>query len=909
MSSKIQVSRGDIVEKQKTRPLVQGELFWQRKGDGEGSPWDEGTLYFGDPNLDLSNNYVPIAGARTYKANVYKGAINNEVNINDPLFKHVRVGDFYVFAKSAKDVETADATDPIGFASVYDFRKNDILLITACDFDEETGISSNIDFIRIYGSSAFAEDVYFDKTGTNFDADHVDEALKELETEKLSYRGTLESQKDVMLANSDGQPHIGTLYLINKDDLDFSPYWVTAFSRSPKRGDFVAYPNAETGWTLIRSGNSDASDIDYNQYEEQVDNTANLMRNNAGDGATTFKPNHISELSSCKTIRDVIDYMASHKAQLDETGKVPLSQLHATVLGALQYKGIWNPLISDEGITDMTYQNEWPNTGHNEYDDEGNPKEIGSPANGDYYVVQIKTDTLDKDSSFVNIQYVDRNSFDGTSYTRTLELNNGDYIIWQQSDDEDGLDGHGGRWEKIDNSDRLGALAYSINAARDFSGQALYKSEVSELSLVGIPHFSASDKVSLVQEGANNVTIAGVRLVDQKLDDDGKIGFIPRYSQTRNTLENSWISTYIDNGEEQTHIDSNTVLGAANKDYDVTSYGSINIFPFFKGEEGLNDVVNKFISIFFKSDDPNELKKVSIVSNEHQTTSAVTIILPEEDSTVVGKLKGDSFNKDHILKSVKDGYATSTSIKEHLDEDGNPTVIEFESDNITSDNVNTRNIRFGEKEKEGVIYEDGNIPASEKTANLIANRYQEDNSHIEVVLPKKSGVLINAGDLLEDIHGTEKTLPIFGKEKIDEFGNAHSTLVDSKIKEIKSQLLANLELHIGDQDVRDSINESTYAEVKNDDTLNIGEHVVVGELNEDGSYNPKSLQVTKSLIMGNDKTAFAHLIAGREQSDTSQYRNAEDESPIPERDIKYYPPAASGVLLTDKSRIDGGLFI
>ena len=171
MASKLQLARGSLVGKQNNTPLIPSELFWvartsdENNANNEFSKWDEGTLYIGRPSINLARENekpVPIAGARNYFSLVNRGFLNAETSIQDFIFNHAMVGDFYIWLQDA----------PAGtFHNVDDFRKDDLLLIIENGGDGNINKNGNIidhskiKYKRINSSGGYADDVYFTKNG------------------------------------------------------------------------------------------------------------------------------------------------------------------------------------------------------------------------------------------------------------------------------------------------------------------------------------------------------------------------------------------------------------------------------------------------------------------------------------------------------------------------------------------------------------------------------------------------------------------------------------------------------------------------------------------------------------------------------------------------------------------------
>ena len=112
----------------------------------------------------------------------------------------------------------------------------------------------------------------------------------------------------------------------------------------------------------------------------------------------------------------------------------------------------------------------------------------------------------------------------------------------------------------------------------------------------------------------------------------------------------------------------------------------------------------------------------------------------------------------------------------------------------------------------------------------------------------------------------------------------------------------------------DENNKKVYTNTGTPDNVNIKTDTVIGEtaIGANGRYikTPRSLMVTKSLVLGNSNTNSTHIVPGRTLfPGSNQYRYAKDEARLPVKDVYVEMPAVSGVLLTDCSRIDGGLYV
>lgn len=1038
MAALIQISRGIRERYKEGRQLEQGTLFWQpvNKTDKDdnvnnpnGLPYDEGTLLIGDPTCDGGGEPIVIGSSRAGKALNYRGIIPQDVaDITHEMFKHARVGDFWQFDPS-ETVDQIPAPGQFRDKDKDNFKKFDLLIIVSVnmmkDANEELTGEVNITddppkYIKVSGGN-YAEDIVFDTTGTNFKAEYVDEALRELEAEKLSFRGNINSQTDVttMMTVDSKRPHIGSIYLITKDDIEFNTHdakFQNTIWKS-KKGDLAIWspnisddPNSplqsynpkldpavnpeiqECHWIRVASGYTDAVDIDYLQYVEQSRELREKM-----EGVGTFHEEHIAAASATKNVKEALDLLFHKKAQLDVHGKIPLSQLHDTVLGTMQYKGIWNPLndnITEDNINTLVpntetpirdlpeNQNPWPMTGHGDdyVDEDGNAHDDDhvnrKPSNGDYYVVQIAQNS---NSTTLNIKYHDKDSGTG----RILELNNGDWVVFQASNDEydstpnDGGDGHDGRWEKIDNTDRLTALGVIFNGElkpAKIDNETSYVGEYRE-ELTAVPFIRSSHKICIYEdvENSNTLTIAGVRLVDQRWDDGdphrSEDKRVPRYYGETNTIENSNILDYSENeynevgdapNEKFTVFESNISIGDEHNRKQGFVFGDFHLKPTVINVVG-NTYENSTIQYEFL-DGEGGVRRTIVKADDGTnlpTATEATITLPDATSKVIGKLEGITLVKNMVPKIDRDGYIKDSTIREHVQtlDDGteNPIGVEIESSKLAAKRFVVREIKFGVNlsavESENG-FEDGDTKANEVTTKIRQNisiSAPQNSSNIEVVLPARTSTLFNQDDFKDLVEGTDNRVAIFGPRKSLPGENdsvEFTTIGDSKIRQFKDSLISNLLARNSTEDIpvtplagdfQESAISHIYGEKDadpNNESVIIETDVIVGKILDNGKIEEShSLKVTKSMILGgllkkkkvDDPTQYeevptknTHVFPGRpdEFEIDTQYYDPYTQTltnhlgdKIPEVDVKIAVPSVSGVLLTSNSRIDGKLWL
>ena len=213
-----------------------------------------------------------------------------------------------------------------------------------------------------------ASQVTYDHTGTALAATTTQAALTEIAKGKMAYAGTIATGPDYPAS-----PVIGGLYLITAD-INLGATTEPVFAGTDYvKGDWAFY-DGQT-WVRIPAGYTDAINTSF-------DNTGVKL----GDGTTAVTETNV---------QTALAKLYTKKADLDANGLVPESQLPASIVGALSYKGTW---------------------------DASTPYPTGA-TQGSYYVVSAAGNTGGGDYEI------------------------GDWIVY-----------NGTAWQKIDNSDKLSGI-------------------------------------------------------------------------------------------------------------------------------------------------------------------------------------------------------------------------------------------------------------------------------------------------------------------------------------------------------------------------------------------------------------------------------------------------------------------
>lgn len=390
MAAQIQFSRGDVYLGNQ-KGLKDGQIFisYINKDSltSKGHSYSEGQLWIKDPS---NTQLTEIANTRSLNSLNFKGYIDENfdgdfVNAKETTqnqFKHCHIGDFWIF--NHKDTEHYNTK----------FYKDDILLITDTKYEDVEDEAfreklTEVKYVRIPSAS-------IDSSNTDLGTEDLNEAIQQLEL-RLIYKGEFDTlQKFYNLPKKRGHLYIATKPLyVNKslllvgDKRDSSTDFVKI-----KSGDFVWW-NGEK-WVLIPSG-IDAEEVTFTPNEDEI------------NAVETFADWHKEQLKSITNVQEAIEILSKTKAHLGKDGKIPYSELPDAVRQGLAIQGKFYPLIykDDTKKNDPSNQNPWPVV---DSDDE-------NLHSGCFWIVDCY--------GLTNVQYKDK-----TQENRIIELNTGDWIVW-----------------------------------------------------------------------------------------------------------------------------------------------------------------------------------------------------------------------------------------------------------------------------------------------------------------------------------------------------------------------------------------------------------------------------------------------------------------------------------------------
>lgn len=396
MPVQLQHSRGDIALGKKLN-LQNGQFFWSYINTdaktSAGHSYSEGQLWIKDP---LSEEPVEIANRRTLNGLVLKGFIDDSFNgdfvnaneVTQAAFKHCHEGDYWIF--KTKQVFYKDS-------KAIKFYKGDILLIVDATYEESSGDFreqlKSVDYIKI--SLPVTDTEESDLSSEDYNA-----TVQELEL-RLDYRGEFDSFENfINLTKKKGYTYVltKTLYLPEATFVEEveRPYRATIKEGSkrgliPLRpGDLIKW-NGKS-WSIVPVGQN-AENLLYDPNEEEI------------DAVISFADYHKEDLKATTNVQEALDVLNRTKAHLGKNGRIPYEELPEEVSRGLTLQGIWYPVhnSTEEDANDPANQEPWP--------------ERTSDFSNYFWII----DCYGKR----NVQYADP-----ADESRIVELNTGDMLIF-----------------------------------------------------------------------------------------------------------------------------------------------------------------------------------------------------------------------------------------------------------------------------------------------------------------------------------------------------------------------------------------------------------------------------------------------------------------------------------------------
>lgn len=832
----VQISRGDLTKREEYEKLHSGELFWQAQNDSNlNIPQSEGILYIADPKVDGASQPIPIASSRTLNALTFRGYLNhNHYTLTDPIFKNVKKYDFFIFEE--------DAPDFSAFGNEPRYKKGDFLLITDITTNDKN-ITTSFEYTKMATGVDDAYKLYFKTqlTTNNFNDINVGDSLDYLYVNKLQYRGNID------------------LDTLKDRTIDIEPGFIFQVANSGiiqnlkvNKNDLLVV-NEDRTWSRIEI-KTQLEDIDVyldtNQFYPTQQNYVNQYQYNS--------------------LQDLLFLLAKEKAQLDENGKVLITQLPSYVMSGLKYNGLWDPIIDNNlNYNLMENQKPFPTP------DRGN-ETLNTLSVGDYWIVA---------TDHINIQYVDKTVQDTEgNYVRIIELNKGDWIIYSYDPDYDAnLDPNPATVKKykflvVDNSERISLLNFYTNAY--VANNKVIPFDETKVGKTGIIEFGAAYKLGLYEDASGKMVIGGENLIDQAKDVLAVPTSIPRYinsSLNENTLEPTQLYAL----ENRILVLTDFEVGYPNQQYTSRFNGDVVL----EAKYGETDLPSQIIGRHWKNGTLHEQQTLTF-SKFFQNNSTIT--LPRDTSKLTGFKVTETYKPNHVLKALLDDEGkVSEFLKDtQIEDNENQQYVSFHTENVLVKNqLSLRKLIFGDFYNPADIHNCNSLNDNRKVEILI-NDYQP-NEDIVVILPKESGVLINNYMLKQYISGDVDYLPYY--ESVDSTGQLH--LKNSYLKKDETQISV----------IQNVIRHDSSSKAKTNTTSL--EDFTVGT-----DSSPKNLHVTGDIFVGNidekpTKFTLKNYLYIEEAINKDQRTNI-NKVYRKFKDVQL--PIDEGVLLTSRSLVTGG---
>ena len=910
MAARFLHGRGDIAIANKDAP-VDGQLFLSYVNtdpyQSRGHSYSEGQLWAKLPN---NQNYTELANARAidslkfqgYMPSTFKGDFVNANEYTQAKMRHCHVGDFWIMSQT--DLENYKV-------KLY---KGDILLITNTEYEpsvigEFREKLKSVDYVRIPLSNVEAL--------ANLQTEDLEDTLRLLE-KCLRYAGELSTIEEFYNLSK----KVGNFYVVTKQLTLAEHYFVVGESRQAvnrfvnlRAGDLIWYNGDK--WEVVPSGQS-ADTVTYKPNKDLI------------DAVPTFEEWQKQNLKAVKTVQEALDLLASSKAQLDENGKISYSQLPEALKNSLSLQDKFYPIVvgTKGDYNNPDNQNPWPI-----------PKE--PIRSGFYWIVDCQGQ--------YNVQYEDK-----TKPGRILELNTKDWIVWIEATQQ---------FEVINSGDGVTA----INVIDSTSGERVQLVDSVNVKSTGTLKVHAASNSTLILEGEH---ILGHALGTGKdgylpmFTGDGNYVVDSSLKQDADTLK-ALISLQVGqvDNPESLNVFGNAII---RKTAGATAEGFVNNFIFFEDAKKYSDGEKeyyRYTGLRASSRDSLHTTEDTIKIDLPEASSMLLGIFADDalsvdyhtktihDGFVTDSLTSEILVSDPILEAdSQDGY-TNIGIGRLTTEDTETGEITFYAkakDAAPGFRVNFHSFSGNEGSKQATLREHFlNREAPAKTRVVINPTVLEDEIETLVKLPMVSGT-ISTWEELAAVFGSSNskplTLPVW-----EEMNFRHGKFIglDNSPIHIKVNRPAhdNVTVERVNDLAADYGNDSTFSYIDSSKEGSL-EDAKSGSVDDVVTFDAwvearRSIATKEAFILPataikdgastldqqmnwtEDKAEVAHTGYGKNASGGKYQRILPSRSLYKSESVYYDPitdklipqdvttkdvemPAVGGVLLTSRSRIEGG---
>ena len=365
-------------------------------------------------------------------------------------------------------------------------------------------------WIRVNNGGGAAYEVTFDPTNTNFNENTktVQEALVELDRNKLAYGGVKfkSGSTDENVINPDGLAN-NTITVEELFDGYVKPgYYYSVGTLPPntrltvqisednfitlEEGDFLAVTSDVTSngsplnatdlkFEKIAGGTHDSAKINYTAgpRNESFENSSDSDTWTTSDG-------------NIKNVAEALDQLFNTKADLNNKGKIPLTQLPDTLINSMEYVGTYTFSGEDKDPENFTLPTSADKIAHS---DEATSGDEGTKlVQGDYFIYTGKQ---------INIKNINDSAVKNNIESADGFINSGDWLVYNGND----------KWSVIDNTSPIQSIkvidSYSENGD-DTINQDTIKTVIGEVQFQGskrvVDENGSSTEISETQLEADN---------------------------------------------------------------------------------------------------------------------------------------------------------------------------------------------------------------------------------------------------------------------------------------------------------------------------------------------------------------------------------------------------------------------
>lgn len=719
----LQISRGKLSVRRMVQELLPGELFVDYS---RGAPYDTKT-----------NSYELFVGTKEDGPIKIGGqgvlSFIGKIEGKDLPEKPVAGGIYYV----TQDIELNDKKDPSG-VNRPEFRAGDLAIyIGELDKTDKSGIDNSVyralgifdetapGWIRIGNGGGYAYQVIFDNNNTNYTATNVQEALVEADRNKLAYGGvkfgknlTVGSKdlhgQDVILTDAAEDTKLNLSEIFGKISAGYY-YSVGELARNKNlviyltndkddesnsseklvlnEGDFIAVTSKVTSndepltesdiiVTKISGGTHDAARI----YVDADD----LERNDSFKKSSEKRDDALNADAAVNSVQEALADLFKTKADLNDQGKILLSQLPDTLVQSMEFCGSFGSGMgkitnSETGAIEVKPFS-LPTAKDKHNDDTSTSEEGTKIVQGDYFIYAGGQVDL-KDYSSLSI-----GSTEGF-------INPGDWLVYNGS-------GATPEWSVIDNTSPI----KSIIVRDDFHEGGVNDDKLDQSTMDGDVKFFGSKR-----EIGNETT--------------GE-----KHEITQVELETNHGDTIIIHVDHAALIEAEEAVGTIYKEdggRSLVKTGLSENNDIFRIEEK-DGIVITGREVELEEGEKVALKDVKLIQNEAQTKE-IEIKLPRGSGTLArledtGLTEGKNFYIPRFRKDTDGNIALTAS------------PIELVEHTELGDSQNVRGFIFHGDRTAGSTFK--------SDAAIIFQNNDKWNSVVQV-MPKESGIILNTNSIID----------------------------------------------------------------------------------------------------------------------------------------------------------------